>query len=225
MNNKAIFKFFILILILFFLFFTIRNTYSKYVTTQDAATNLHISQWSILLNDELITQNMDFSDSLQVTYVENEHIAEGLIAPTSTGYFELTLTSTGTELPFEYELSLDHINSNVDDFRMTSYLQYDGTLSEDEINNLKADPNNFVQMTADQASITGQVFPPTDADGNILDTDVINKFIVYVSWYDEDDNILDNANDVIASKTQDAHGVINVNLNVTQLDLQNIQTP
>ena len=89
----------------------------------------------------------------------------------------------------------------------------------DEVNDLKADPNNFVQMTADQASITGQIFPPTDADGKVLDTDVINKFIVYVSWYDEADNILDNANDVVASKTPTAHGVINVNLNVTQLNL------
>ena len=219
MNNKVIFKFFILILILFFLFFTVRNTYSKYVTSQDAATNLHISQWSILLNDELITQNMDFSDSLQVTYSENEHIEDGLIAPTSTGYFELKLTSTGTELPFEYELSLDHTNSDVADFRMTSYLQYEGTLSEAELNALKANPDNFVQMPADQTSITGQVFPPTDANGNFIDREVVNTFIVYVSWYDEADNILDNANDVVASKTLTAHGVINVNLNVTQLDL------
>lgn len=209
------------------MFFTLRSTYSKYISTQDTATNLGISQWNILLNDELIKNGLDFSDMIEITYENNEYIAEGFIAPTSTGYFEVALESTGTALPFNYEVTLNHDNSAVEDYTITSYLQYDGTLSEDEINTLKADPNNYTILDVGATTITGDIQPATDTDndGSILDEKVINKFLVYVSWYDKEDNILDNANDVIAAKTANAKGVINLNLKVTQLDPQTVVTP
>ena len=164
---------------------------------------------------------------IDITYENNEYIADGFIAPTSTGYFEITLESTGTALPFNYELTLNHDNSAVEDYTITSYLQYDGTLSEDEINDLKADENNFTILDVGATTITGNILPATDTDndGSILDERVINKFLVYVSWYDEEDNILDNVNDVIASKTPNAKGVINLNLKVTQIDPQTLVNP
>lgn len=157
---------------------------------------------------------------IEITYENTEYVAEGFIAPTSKGYFELSLESTGTALPFNYELTLNHDNSAVEDYTITSYLQYDGTLSEEEINNLKADETNFTILDVGATTISGNINPATDTnnDGSILDERVINKFLVYISWYDEDDNVLDNVNDVIASKTPDAKGVLNLNLKVTQIN-------
>ena len=100
--NKSV-KIILLILVLIVLFLVIRSTYSKYISTKDSGTNFHISKWNILLNDKNISENKDFSQDIQITYDENtENVAQDVIVPTSRGYFEVTLESTGTELPFEY---------------------------------------------------------------------------------------------------------------------------
>lgn len=105
MKKNKIFKLLLLILILIFAFLTIRNTYSKYITQSDSNSNFNISRWNIKINNEDIEKKTDFSEDLKVSYLKDENIAEGVVVPTSKGTFELSLESTGTDLPFEYEIS------------------------------------------------------------------------------------------------------------------------
>lgn len=104
-NNKKnkIFKLILLIIVLIILYITIRSTYSKYITTQDSSTSSHISNWNIKLNDEDIKNKKDFSGDVQLKKDTNDNIYENIIAPTSSGTFSVTLESTGTELPYDYE--------------------------------------------------------------------------------------------------------------------------
>lgn len=104
-NNKKskIFKLILLIIVLIILYITIRSTYSKYITAQDSSTSSHISNWNIKLNDEDIRNKKDFSGDVRLVKDTNENISENVIAPTSSGTFTVTLESTGTELPYDYD--------------------------------------------------------------------------------------------------------------------------
>lgn len=106
MKNKKGFKLILLILILIVTYLIVQNTYSKYLTQTDNHSNLNISRWNILLNNKEISSNTEFSQNVKVTYEENEHIANNVIVPTSKGHFDLSLESTGTDLPFSYEIKI-----------------------------------------------------------------------------------------------------------------------
>lgn len=203
--NKSV-KIILLILVLIVLFLVIRSTYSKYISTKDSGTNFHISKWNILLNNKNISENKDFSQDIQITYNENtENIAQGVIVPTSKGYFEVKLESTGTELPFEYTLKIkqeEDLDNSIPDFKITSYILND---------------NEIVELDPDQTEIVGTVEPPKDVDGKFTGQEVINNFIIYVEWDDTENNVLDNQGDVAISKNPDTMAIIPIELNIKQI--------
>ena len=207
--------------IFIFLFLIIITTYAKYITSQDTTAKARIAQWNIKLNDQNISDNMDFSELIELVYDENPNIAEDVIVPTSSGYFIVNIESTGTELPFEYEFSLDVSESAVADYRITSYLLFDGSdyhnpLTAAEIAELRAQTDDFVELESSSTTISGEVNPPDD-----LDETVINSFLIYFGWYDGENEVLDNYGDVESSKTAAStnpagKGVIKLNLDITQ---------
>ncbi len=203
--NKSI-KIILLILVLIVLFLIIRSTYSKYISTKDSGTTFHISKWNIVLNNKNISENEDFTQDIQIIYDENtENIAQDVIVPTSKGHFEVTLESTGTELPFEYILKVKPENDlvgSIPDFKIISY-----SLNGGEI----------IELTPDQTEIIGQVEPPKDANGNFTGAEVINNFTIYVEWDDSENNILDNQGDVAISKDNNISGLIPIQLNIKQI--------
>ena len=104
MKNKKTLKIILLILILIMTYLIIQNTYSKYVTQSDSYSSFTFSKWNIKLNNKSIMDNADFSQELNIKYESSDHIADGVVVPTSKGVFDLSLESTGTELPYQYEI-------------------------------------------------------------------------------------------------------------------------
>jgi hypothetical protein len=219
--KEKLFKLTLCTFIFIFLFVIIVTTYAKYITSQASKAQARVAQWNINLNDLDISECADFSDLIELTYVNNPHIANDVIVPTSSGYFIVNLDSTGTELPFTYEFSLDVSESAVADYRITSYLLYDGAsyhnpLTPAELADLQSQTDDFVELSSSSTTITGEVNPPTD-----LDRPVVNSFLIYFGWYDGPNEVLDNRNDVAVSKTALSStpvekGVITLNLSVTQ---------
>ena len=89
LNRKI--TFLLALLALFYCVSLIQSTYAKYLSTADADTNITIARWNILVNNQDISQNSNFSEVLEPTFTGNENIKEGVIAPTATGYFDITL--------------------------------------------------------------------------------------------------------------------------------------
>lgn len=108
---KKLFKIILAIAIIVILIWVISNTYSKYINSLKNDSKIHISNWNILINNQNITEESDFTDTLELEMDESEHIEEDVIVPTSSGSFTVDLESTGTDLPFDYEFS---IAENVD---------------------------------------------------------------------------------------------------------------
>lgn len=295
MKKSTIFKITLLILILTVTFLIIRSTYSKYITATDDNTSLHIANWNIKLNNKDIKENKDFSDTMDLIFDENEYIDNTVIAPTSTGSFNVNLESTGTEIPYLYLLNLDSdsnfkiefldcsinketpktkmsfnlyldfsyyenfntltsatISLNIPTTNLTKYTISNSTnqqiISQDTISfnvtNPKSSPYTFkFELEYDEildlsskkfiSNITINSIPFTyrnksladfevnnfslNSEPNIdldlpylleivfpeesIDTPVIRNYNFNFRWNDTETNILNNANDVIASKT------------------------
>lgn len=109
MKKKSIkkpLKLLLAIIILAILIWVISNTYSKYINAIKNTSSISIANWNILINDQNITEESDFTDVIDFELDTSSHIAEDVIVPTSSGQFTVDLESTGTDLPFEYEFSV-----------------------------------------------------------------------------------------------------------------------
>lgn len=109
---KKILRLLLVILILILFITIITSTYSKYVTTYDKQTGVGISRWNIKVNDNRIENDAVFTKSLKVDFDNNPNMATNTIAPTRQGTVELVLDSTGTQLPYEYDIKI--VDGDVD---------------------------------------------------------------------------------------------------------------
>lgn len=181
----------IAILALFYSITLIQSTYAKYVTNASADAELSIARWNVLVNDTDVTLNSDFTQALTPVFYENANIKQGVLAPTSSGYFDIILDGTQTDVSFSYNVSLTNSEeTNITDVSITSY-EVNGT------------PHSF----------TGS----SNIAGNILltDADRTATIRVYISWVEGEGETMDNAADT--SATVDGVAKFKANVNVTQL--------
>ena len=200
MKLKKLIRFILIIIIVILLFTIIRSTYSKYVTAFEKSTGAVLNAWNIKVNDEKITTDAIFTNTLKVNFDANPHIAENTLAPTRTGTVPLTLDSTGTQVPYEYKIEIvdgNVVTDNIPDYRIYAYSLNGGekVILDDTI-----------------TEISGIVQPAAD-----INTVVKNEILLYVEWYDGPDNKMDNAEDVKVTQSDDPYGTIPIGVFVTQV--------
>lgn len=112
MKIKKIIRLLLIILIIVLFTNVIKSTYSKYITTFDKQTGVGVLGWNIKVNNQRIIDDATFTNNLKVNFEKNEHIADNVIAPTKRGTVDLILDSTGTEVPYQYEIEI--VDGDVD---------------------------------------------------------------------------------------------------------------
>lgn len=112
MNFKKAIRLLLIILIIVLFLTILRSTYSKYVTSYDKQTGVGVLGWNIKVNNQKIVDNATFTNNLRINLEHNEHIADNVIAPTQQGTVDLVLDSTGTQVPYQYEIQI--VEGNVD---------------------------------------------------------------------------------------------------------------
>lgn len=141
------------------------------------STEINIARWNILVNNMSIKDNPDISNTLTPVFPGNENIAEGIIAPTAEGYFDLNFDVSAADVSFKYEITTSvHPNSSVKDLIVTGY-SIDGG---EKIN--VDDPNLPI---ADTILLTDNV-----------DT---RNFRIFVKWNDGANSTMNNKDDTIAT--------------------------
>lgn len=185
LNRKI--TFLLALLALFYCVSLIQSTYAKYLSTADADTNITIARWNILVNNQDISQNSNFSEVLEPTFTGNENIKEGVIAPTATGYFDITLDGSTTDVSFSYDISFSEADDNtVTDLKITKY-----------------------EIDGHSYTYNGPI------SGNILLNDQNRALTVrvYVEWVDQtDDETMTNVDDTTAANGGVAKFKVNVNV-------------
>ena len=187
MKTKRKIIFFVALMSLLYCITLMQDTYAKYVSSAVENAELTIARWSILINDQDVVNESNFTDTISPVFNGSTNIASDVIAPTAQGYFELLLNGTNTDVSFQYTISIDTTDCAVEDLKITSY------------------------------SIDGVTYQYNGSDviGTILlnAQDKTADIIFNVEW---DDNAstqtMDNAADTEAAQEETASFTVNVNL-------------
>ena len=193
MDSKRKFKIILALLALFTCIFKINQTYAKYLESKDGNTDFNIAKWKITVNNKDITQAATMTSIITPVYLENENIAQGVIAPGSEGYFDLDIDGTETEVSFRYNISITSSkNSIVNDLQITKY-----------------QINNDTPITTNGTSEISNTI-------NYNETNKTVSIRVYFKWIDGDGESMDNETDTNASLSGDS-AKLKVSMTFTQV--------
>lgn len=176
-------------------FLVIQSTYAKYVTSVNGSTNIGIASWNMLVNNQDILANSDFSQTLSLTFPEETYHIAGYVVPDATGYFDLTIDSSEVSLNYSYTITISTpATSNVTDMKLKGY-SLDGG-------------NNITNLNTGVTQITNSV------------ADNVNSVSirVYVQW--SDDSATETMNDIADTSVAVNSGkaVIQANINFEQIE-------
>ena len=183
---------------LLFVVLVVSDTYSKYLTEASGTTDIAIARWRILVNGQDIRNNADVSQVITPVLYHDNNIADNILAPRSTGYFDILIDCRDADVSFEYEIDISpNEDSSVTDLVATGYSINGGTTTS----------------LARGDTITNQVLLSSN-------TQTIS-IRVYIEWDDISQNAtMDNDDDTQATKSGD-DAKLDVNLSFTQLNEAN----
>ena len=191
MKNKR--KIFLLLsfLSLFICLYFVSDTYAKYLTRASAGVNGKIAKWNIVVNDTNVKNNDTLTEVITPVFAGNTHVAQNVIAPTVTGYFDLELDATDMEVSFTYNISVTR-NSSLRDFIVTGY---------------KVDNGEVIDVD------TSVETPTISNDILLSDTTRVHTIRVYIGWNDDvDTQELNNAQDTAVTSNLDE---VNLTVNMS----------
>lgn len=192
--EKKHFIFIITFLSFILCIFFIKESYAKYITATSENATMNVARWRIIVNNKDIREGSTANATITPIFEGNEHIAEGIIAPTSEGYFDLVIDATQADVSFKYDISFSvSKNSSVTDLVATKY----------SINN-----GEIIYLDRNNQSISNEVL-------QVNNTNTIN-IRVYVLWDDGENSTMDNTADTEATKDGNT-AKMDINLSFTQL--------
>ena len=186
------FKLLLAMLSLLFLTNSIQESYAKYISSASATSNFSIAKWTFIVNNQDVLNNSDFSSTIVPVIDSNSHIKDGVIAPTSTGYFDVSIDYSNVDVVFKEEISLSNlVDSSVSDLVITGY-----TVNGSSLNTINAGDKIIVNH-------------------NLSETNRVENYRFYVQWIDGTGETMDNDADTEASA--DGVAKVKVNLNFIQI--------
>lgn len=173
----------------------IKETYAKYITEASGQANITIAKWKILVNNEDVINNNNITQTITPNFTNNENIKDNVIAPGATGYFDLIIDPTNTDVTFSYEITTSiHKDSSVQDLIITGYSKDEGetiTFSKEE-----------------EKKITDIIFYNPENKST--------KIRVYITWQDDETELMNNQADTSATLTENSLAKVNVNIKFIQ---------
>ena len=175
MKNRKI-KILLAILTLLICISQIKQTYAKYTESKEGNTDFTIANWKIIVNDKDITEASSMSSLINPVYIENDNVANNVIAPQSEGYFDLNIDASKTQVSFKYSIKINTPDdSSVTDLKITGYQINDESLV----------------TVNEQSEIANTV--------NYKSSNKTIKIRVYFKWIDDTSETMNNEKDTQAS--------------------------
>ena len=202
-----LFKKYILLMALFsaiISLFVLINTYAKYATSAKQIADIPIARWNIKVNDVSIKNGDTVTSVISPIFPGSEHIAEGIIAPTAEGYFDLSLDCTDADVSFSYNITISaNEQSSVTDIVTTGY---------------SIDNGDIISFDNDSNVISDNIF---------YESGITNRNIrVYIKWNDDPNSqTMDNELDTSSTFETSNGALLNVDLVFTQIADISVTTP
>ncbi|HPE14802.1 MAG TPA: hypothetical protein PLT65_03070 [Bacilli bacterium] len=170
-----------------------QETFAKYVNSVSGTSSMTIARWKILVNNADITSGSLAANTIVPVFAGTTDMASNVIAPLATGYFDLVIDSTNTDLSFDYSISaLAGATSSVSDLVSTGYSINGGTIY------------NFTDYNE---NITGTI-----AYGSTTTT-----IRIFVLWNDDaNTQDMDNSADTEAALSETPTASMDVNISFIQ---------
>lgn len=169
----------------------VQDTYAKYVSSADASSNFTIARWAFTVNNQDVVSNNNFSNTIVPVFDTNANISAGVIAPTSTGYFDITIDSSNVGVSFDEIITINQSNNNtITDLVFTGYKKNNGEL-------ITFDNTNEINTTYLLSEET-----------------TINTYRFYIAWQDGEGENMNNESDTDASI--DGIAAVTVNIQFIQ---------
>ena len=166
----------------------IQSTYAKYISSADANSNFTIARWAFTVNNQDVISNNNFTNTIVPVIDANANISSGVIAPTSTGYFDITIDSSNVGVSFDEEITLSHsANNTVSDIVFVGYKKNNG---------------NLIQFSNNTTTITTTHL--------LTDQTNVNTYRFYIEWIDGVGEDMDNSDDTAAAINGTAAITINL---------------
>ncbi len=171
----------------------IQESYAKYVSSAEANGSFTIARWAFMVNQQDVLNNSDFSATIVPTIDANQNIATGVIAPTSTGYFDVTIDSTNVGVTYDEQISLSGASNNtVTDLVITGYKLNNGnTIAFQNVTN-----------------------PSFTINHPLSEQNRVNTYRFFIEWRDGNNESMNNSADAQAAKNGTA--AVKVNLRFIQ---------
>ena len=152
----------------------------------DGSVQTRIASWLIKVNNENIENKDTLTNEIIPVFDENEYVNDGVIAPGSTGYFELTINAENVDVDFTYEITTTVDESTpLEDLVLTGY----------ELNGTR---HNYEEGSK---TVTG------DLEKNTGDTNLK----VFFKWNDDTTNTMNNEADTEYAIDED-HEITKINV-------------
>ncbi len=199
MNHKKIYILLIGIIILL-ASIIIGNTVAKYVTSTSSNADINIARWQVLVNNEDVTSAATLNNVITPVFPGNNNIAEGVIAPSAEGYFDIIIDATNTDVSLRYEVTTSaNEESIVQDLVLSGY-----SIDEGERQEIIEDENGNFKIQG-------------DIRYNSQDKDI--QLRVYIKWNDDTENgaTMSNADDTSTTQEEESVAKVNVNLKFIQI--------
>ena len=86
--------------------YLIQSTYAKYRKKVEQGVELSLARWNIKLNNQSIAGKTAVSSDVTPYFETNENIAENVLAPGVTGYFDIEIDASDVDVSFNYLLNI-----------------------------------------------------------------------------------------------------------------------
>ena len=136
MKKKSDLKFIIIFIIIvgISLLYLFQSSYAKYRKQIEGNMDATVASWNIKVNNETINNKTVLTNEIVPVIESNDYVKSNVIAPGSTGYFDLIINAEEVDVDFNYEVSSEvNEDTPLTDLIITEYEMngvrstYDGT--------------------------------------------------------------------------------------------------
>lgn len=169
MKKKRILTICLVLLLTISSLYLLQSTYAKYRKKVEQGVELSLARWNIKLNNQSIAGKTAVSSDVTPYFEENENIAENVLAPGVTGYFDIEIDASDVDVSFNYLLNI------IQNEQYPDIIAYGYSL----------DPTSNQILDIPEDGITGDIVHNT----------ALTKLRIYIKWDDSSENVMDNAAD------------------------------
>ena len=184
------------------------STYSRYIVDATGNVEALFAKWQILVNENDITNGLDSSIDFEPVIDENDYVASNVLAPSSTGYFDIDIDPSNVELSFKYTIDITIEDEKIPDLIITKY-----SIIPDSY--IEGDPIDVINLA--EGTITNDLTFDKEIESFQFEPFTIR---VYFEWYDGEGELMNDEDDSLIGKlaaTEDYTFEIKANISFEQI--------